>query len=701
MRNRCKYLALVGSLIVVNISDALAQQPYGFHDLEQRLWRQSRPVAAAWQRKRALHLRLSAARWQYWPEISASYRIRTDAIDLSDDELNATTALSVRLSQDLLQLWKVRAGRLDEAQADLDIANAQLGDAKSQALLQFRTDYLDLLTSRARVDHYSKLTDIYLSLMAMQKTRYRYQEGLLNSYLDVEKQYIHFSILHDHYQRRYEKQKTLLAASFELKDNQIRVHDLELAHPSLDEARMLEMALANSPRAHVSEARARVAAGQATVARYQDLRFAPYVGLNFRGQSQSAGGVNGSGTEFGLRLSFPLLFPFLSARKSERFTTRAHAWEIEAEIARTELEKQVQQTCDQYLLLTAQIEDMRKLIEWNQEKQRVEHSNLYKIVDAGGLDRANLLLQQAEVVKNQLQYQLNLYERDRVYYRLLYLAGLHWPREMPVVPSSAATEAAPARINGVWLWKVSPLLAEKASRQAFVEFCRSKAINQVYLSVSRDLIASGQRLLQMQGLIRRLHASGIKVSALFGDPRWVHPKNRQPLFQRINFILTYNENATAEARFDGVHLDIEPHALREWPGAKRNLLQRLAETVHAARLLLSQNNATLPLEIDLPTFYHKVDVSALKEIIRAVDVVTLMAYHHKTSERVLAILQGTLALMAEQGRPFVVGINTTDFPAEKNLNKLKQQLASKLRARPDFAGFAVHDYHRYQTLAER
>jgi len=87
------------------------------------------------------------------------------------------------------------------------------------------------------------------------------------------------------------------------------------------------------------------------------------------------------------------------------------------------------------------------------------------------------------------------------------------------------------------------------------------------------------------------------------------------MLRKIRFVLEYNDDTIDPARFDAIHLDIEPHTLAEWGDYKKFLVNNLAETLKLANNITSRGKQRLPLEIDIPTFYHKVDKTALEKIV--------------------------------------------------------------------------------------
>src|ERR1700721_1071714 len=163
-----------------------------------------------------------------------------------------------------------------------------------------------------------------------------------------------------------------------------------------------------------------------------------------------------------------------------------------------------------------------------------------------------------------------------------------------VVPAAAADRSAP--VHGLWVWKSSSVLQEPSAVQALDEFCRSSAINEIYISVPSQYSAlEGLHLAQ---LITQLHASGVRVEALLSSTNADEPgAPRTKLLDHVQSILQFNRDHPAQ-RFDGIHLDIEPQQRPENKGAENlEYLPGLIVTYHAVRVLADRAGLTLNADI--------------------------------------------------------------------------------------------------------
>lgn len=171
---------------------------------------------------------------------------------------------------------------------------------------------------------------------------------------------------------------------------------------------------------------------------------------------------------------------------------------------------------------------------------------------------------------------------------------------------AASTQAAPiAVVDSVWVWQSVPaaVLAAHVSE----------------LSLSRVFLFVGNADREADQNIRRsvqlLHADGVQVYALSGEPAWTF---------RHAAAVAWAHRALRLAPFDGLHLDVEPHALRNW---KREQQRLVADYL---ALLDRLSPMTGPLGVDVQFAYGKIATPGgstfADDILAKVDEVTVMSY---------------------------------------------------------------------------
>ena len=107
-----------------------------------------------------------------------------------------------------------------------------------------------------------------------------------------------------------------------------------------------------------------------------------------------------------------------------------------------------------------------------------------------------------------------------------------------------------------------------------------------------------------------LRANGIAVSCLGGDPTWAVEHDAA---------LNWAFRATADAVFDGVHLDVEPWALPRWP-------EDAAALMASYSVLVEEMTEVAPLAVDLAPWLVDAHRDVVSRVVRQCDSVTVLAY---------------------------------------------------------------------------
>jgi hypothetical protein len=270
-----------------------------------------------------------------------------------------------------------------------------------------------------------------------------------------------------------------------------------------------------------------------------------------------------------------------------------------------------------------------------------------------------------------------------------------------VVPAAAADRSAP--VHGLWVWKSSSVLQEPSAVQALDEFCRSSAINEIYISVPSQYSAlEGLHLAQ---LITQLHASGVRVEALLSSTNADEPgAPRTKLLDHVQSILQFNRQHPAQ-RFDGVHLDIEPQQRPENKGpGNLEFLPGLVQAYRAVRVLTDR--AGLTLNADIQNKLLKGDLEQRRLLLSSVPRLTLMLYElsaaddgTSVAEKKDKLLQSSANFLklAYQDLPgpdlarMAIALRTPDYGAL--LPQMLAALDAANAGNPHYLGWARHSYN--------
>jgi hypothetical protein len=270
---------------------------------------------------------------------------------------------------------------------------------------------------------------------------------------------------------------------------------------------------------------------------------------------------------------------------------------------------------------------------------------------------------------------------------------------------STSAEPPRAPVHGLWVWKSPSVLETPHAAEDLLEFCKSGGINEVYVSVSARSEAAEDS--QLAHLIILLHRSDIRVEALLSSTDADEPgKHRENLLNHVREIVQFNQRHPA-ARFDGIHLDLEPQQRPENKGAGN--LRFLPDLVDAFRAVRSiAEPAQMTVNADIQNKLLKGSLSQRKLLLTAVPRVTLMMYELSSpgdeqgatqkGEKVANASQKFLALAYDGlNEPnlaeMVIALRTPDY--RELLPQMLRTLDDANRTNPHYLGWARHSYNDY------
>jgi hypothetical protein len=295
------------------------------------------------------------------------------------------------------------------------------------------------------------------------------------------------------------------------------------------------------------------------------------------------------------------------------------------------------------------------------------------------------------------------------------------PRLLPVsallVPSLAtlsflpSAPAADSLVHGLWVWKSPTVLEQPRAAESLLEFCKSEAINEVYVSISeRSKDAEEGKLVR---LIKLLHHSKIRVEALLSSTEADElGKHRDTLIRHVKETVEFNHRHPSE-HFDGIHLDIEPQQRPEnkGPGNLR-FLPGLADAYRAVCSVAEP--AGLTVNADIQNKLLKGDLAQRKMLLSAVPRVTLMMYEltsptdgenteqkaHKAQQSSQKFLDMAFEGLGERNlAKMAIALRTPDYL--ELLPEMLKKLDDANRSNPPYLGWARHSYNDHPAMTTR
>ena len=115
-----------------------------------------------------------------------------------------------------------------------------------------------------------------------------------------------------------------------------------------------------------------------------------------------------------------------------------------------------------------------------------------------------------------------------------------------------------------------------------LDFCRSHGIGMIFVQIHYDRSEEGDYKLadreDWNDLLLMANALDIRVEALDGSGNMAFAGNHSDVIARLYALLEFNLLQPANAKFSGVHYDIEPYSTHRWKsGEKQEVAGELLE----------------------------------------------------------------------------------------------------------------------------
>lgn len=275
------------------------------------------------------------------------------------------------------------------------------------------------------------------------------------------------------------------------------------------------------------------------------------------------------------------------------------------------------------------------------------------------------------------------------------MAPLRWEETRPEVMAT-------------WVWESTEWMDDGGR---MLSFAQEQGVNVIFLHIDR----TSQELEPYRRFIEQAHRSGIEVEALGGDPSWGLSAHRQEVDAFLRWIEDYQRTAGEQARWDGVHVDIEPYLLEEWEQERKRVIREWRDTAayvaHWVRTELS-----LRVSADVPFWIHSIDDEQGDSLgtwmLEQFDRVVLMNYRNFALGR-NGMMESALPMVQEGtrlGKPVLIGLETgpteegahTTFYGQ-GISSLQQQMGIThlfMRRYSGYQGFSVHDYKNWRAAVE-
>ncbi|KAI3399464.1 hypothetical protein diail_6726 [Diaporthe ilicicola] len=255
-----------------------------------------------------------------------------------------------------------------------------------------------------------------------------------------------------------------------------------------------------------------------------------------------------------------------------------------------------------------------------------------------------------------------------------------------------------------WIWNTT-LITDANQTSQFFSFAREQGLQRAYLHVDADIDNAF-----FENFIQQCTTSGIVVEALMGNAEWILGGGTPSLQSNLEWIQQFQGNASAGARFSGIHMDIELWSLSNWQsmlGTYVAAWQNIVNYVSSFAKALGISTAA-----DLPFWTYTMSDPATGEamdswMLNALDSVTFMTYRNTVSE-LFEVAEKPLTAADAAGKPVYVAVETVasaeaqvsfkGLATVTSLSTALQSIKMECSNHTSFAGIAIHDYAGWLAL---
>ncbi len=234
-----------------------------------------------------------------------------------------------------------------------------------------------------------------------------------------------------------------------------------------------------------------------------------------------------------------------------------------------------------------------------------------------------------------------------------------------VMSASRVTAQSGSQQRALWVWGTSMDIIQDThgyDRDEFFSFVAAPhgnpdhAITRIFMYLDENNLVGHAD--DVRDFIAQAHSRGLEIELLNGEPDWSLTVNipntnepwNQPALDLVDAVTEYNRNSSIPERFDGIHMDIEPHTLNNsvadlnWDEDSAAIFPQFIATMQEIKARITAHNTatgdSLILGSDIHWSIYDGDfngntISDYQEIQDIVDQVGIMNYNVRNDENTL------------------------------------------------------------------
>ncbi len=280
---------------------------------------------------------------------------------------------------------------------------------------------------------------------------------------------------------------------------------------------------------------------------------------------------------------------------------------------------------------------------------------------------------------------------------------------------------------GMWVWQ-REYITDPWERILMLDFCRSHGIGRIFVQVNYDQLEPGTyKLADSQDwneLLLMANALNIRVEALDGSGYMAFAPNHESVIARLSAILEFNISQSPNARFSGVHYDIEPYSTPRWKsGEQQEIAVELLELLTKLRRIIVETDPSLTFANDIPFWYDGneqffIEFNGVKKYLNehiqdVSDFIGIMSYRTKVTgeNSIEEITRDELAYGAKIGRPVYLSIETVELPdtpqitfygqSASDVASAVRELSDSFKYSSSFGGVFLHEYRTLRLISDQ
>ncbi len=287
--------------------------------------------------------------------------------------------------------------------------------------------------------------------------------------------------------------------------------------------------------------------------------------------------------------------------------------------------------------------------------------------------------------------------------------AVHDYRNWRMMSATPTVPPAGEHVRGMYVWQAEQLVAEP---DEILAFAKQNGVNLLYTRLDLD-----QPFAVYKDFVRQAHAAGIEVHAMGGHPIWALSENRGRIMRLVKWVQQYNESVSADERFRGIHLDIEPYVMPIWQKNKDEVLRQWMGNIEAF-VTETKKDPSLETSVDLAVWLDNSPTPGDAAtpfshwMISQLDHTTLMAFrnHAEGAGGIVAVVKNKIEYASEIDKKLIVAVEMKESHEghyvsfyEKGRGEMNRQLElaeQLLEKYPAYQGNAVHAYDYWKASRE-